>query len=118
MFRRIETGVLLAFWLAPLICRAQWRPSYQPVAASYGIRNDSFQLTMQYSQWQGYFNNVYTVPAGIAAHCTPRGTPVCRACMLSQMTAEGDRAICDHSKCLPRLHVSIQKESGLCGCRQ
>lgn len=117
MFRRVETGVLLAFLLSPLICRAQWRPSYQPVAATYGIRNDSFQLTMQYSQWQGYFNNVYTVPAGIAAHCTSQRN-TCLQVMhafsdASHMTAERHRIICDHVKCLLRQAPCMYPSGGL-----
>ena len=45
-------------------CRAQWRPSYQPSSAVYNIHDDTFTITLAYNQWQGYFLNTYTVPAG------------------------------------------------------
>ena len=45
-------------------CQAQWRPSYQPTSAVYNIHNDTFQIVLAYNQWQGYFLNTYTVPAG------------------------------------------------------
>ena len=43
---------------------AQWRPSYQPTEATYVVRNDIFNLVLEYTNWQGYFENTYTVPAG------------------------------------------------------
>ena len=46
-------------------CQAQWRPSYQPTSAVYNIHNDTFTITLAYNQWQGYFLNTYTVPAGV-----------------------------------------------------
>ena len=78
MLRTTEIGFALAILAGlPSCWGAQWRPSYQPVAATYGIVNDTFQIVLQYSTWQGYFNNAYTVPAGTSAQ-TLELEPVCR----------------------------------------
>ena len=56
-------------------CWAQWRPSYQPTEATYVVRNDTFNLLLEYTNWQGYFENTYTVPAG--GHDFPISTCLC-----------------------------------------
>lgn len=56
-------------------CWAQWRPSYQPTEATYVVRNDTFNLVLEYTNWQGYFENTYTVPAG--GHDFPISTCLC-----------------------------------------
>ena len=63
--RRAALLLLLASLTVKLQqCQAQWRPSYQPTSAVYNIHNDTFTITLAYNQWQGYFLNTYTVPAG------------------------------------------------------
>jgi hypothetical protein len=74
MYRLPSTLVLtlLAIMIHLQTCWAQWRPSYQPIEATYVVRNDIFNLILQYADWQGYFENTYTVPAG--GHSFPMST--------------------------------------------
>jgi hypothetical protein len=61
---------------------AQWRPNYQPPLQAYGVVNGSFYFTSSYSQFSGYFNNTWILPAG--AHSAPleRTSIWAAACML------------------------------------
>ena len=97
-------------------CQAQWRPSYQPTSAVYNIHNDTFTITLAYNQWQGYFLNTYTVPAGghfsIAHACScmssfmlcaqrlPRGCAYCQMHGSSSSAQQGLR----HSHAQERKH--------------
>ena len=42
------------------------RPSYSPISAQYYIKNNYLVLDLVYDNFQGYFLNTYTLPAGAA----------------------------------------------------
>lgn len=52
--------------LLPGLTEAQ-RPSYSPTSAQYYIKNSYLVFDLVYENFQGYFLNTYTLPAG-AAH--------------------------------------------------
>lgn len=51
--------------LLPGLTRAQ-RPSYSPISAQYYIINNYLVFDLVYENFQGYFLNTYTLPAGAA----------------------------------------------------
>ena len=105
-------------------CQAQWRPSYQPTSAVYNIHNDTFTITLAYNQWQGYFLNTYTVPAGStlalctpaaicqASCCAPRQPGVCVFCQMHGSPSSAQQGL-QHSHALG----STNTGQVLCACR-
>ena len=41
-----------------------WTPSYNVNASTYTVHNGSLWITLNYTNWQGYFNNTWTLPYG------------------------------------------------------
>lgn len=41
-----------------------WRPSYYPFSSGYTVNNGTLFITLLYDNWQGYFNNRWTMPTG------------------------------------------------------
>lgn len=93
------------------ICMAQWRPSYQPTSVTYSITNDTFILFLAYSNWQGYFNNTYTIPAGAQANrllmtfqagiplIIPKESVLEVFCVTSQALHQGTQTLGAESEC-------------------
>ena len=75
---------------------AQWRPNYQPATLAYSVVNNSLDFSFIYSQWQGYFNNTWTLPAG--AHSAPE-----RQCSAACMLVRGLLELQSCCTCMRRL---------------
>ena len=41
-----------------------WIPSYSVSASTYTVHNGSLWITLTYTNWQGFFNNIWTLPNG------------------------------------------------------
>ena len=52
-------------------CKGVWQPSYTPYTTLIGVSNSTFSITLKYRQWQGYFSNVVSLPAGHLAGFVP-----------------------------------------------
>ncbi len=73
---------LLPLALLPLqgLTQAQ-RPSYSPTSAQYYIKNSYLVIDLVYENFQGYFLNTYTLPAG--ASRVQRTPVLALACLLA-----------------------------------
>lgn len=49
---------ILAQWNPP------WRPSYSANSSTVTVSNGYLFISLTYTQWQGYFNNTFVLPAG------------------------------------------------------
>lgn len=61
---RVLISFIAVFGVVITSCRGQWRPQYSPYATTVLVKNTTFSVTLKYNQWQGYFANVFTLPAG------------------------------------------------------
>ena len=98
-----------AQWNAP------WRPSYSVNASSYSVAGNILYINLTYTNWQGYFNNTWTLPSGKPATSTSlvaNEQPSCLAHVHEQQS-DGRSPATQAQQCWTQATVASGQSMGL-----